>query len=44
MMKAGACRGVVYVLKIEQVLSRIGNEIADKDFVLYNQEHIFSNF
>ena len=43
-MKARACRGVVNALKTEQVLSWIGNEIADKGFDLYNQDHIFSNF
>ena len=43
-MKARACRGVVIALKTEQVLSWIGNEIADKCFDLYNQDHIFSNF
>ena len=37
MMKARACRGVVIALKAEQVLSRIGNEIADKCFALYKQ-------
>ena len=44
MTKARDCRGVVIAVKTEQVSSWIENEIADKCFVLYSQDHIFSNF